>query len=602
MKVNYLKTIKGKITLSVVVFTLIFTGIISTVFYINSKKQINKNMVEVTDVNLRLVLDSLDEELKQIQSIIDWGRINSNLAELLVHEKNGTGNAKATKDFVDLFSTMVNSSTVGDSIKKVIVGGNNKQLMQMGTIYGHYTDMEICLNSDWFEPLYKANSLIFSGLVENKFKTDNSKFIIPVVRPVYSYLEKENIGFIMIAVDSDLVYYYLKKYVSYEDSDVMIFNDKGQIIAHYNQKYIGTSVEHFDEIKAKIGNGSKGSFQMKLDNRDITSVYYKSPVTGWYILQNLSEIQAKEQQFMIYRLIGITTICIATLGLILSLVLRYFINRPITNIYNKIKDISNGDFSVNESIESNDEIGKIGIGINQMSKDIVELMEQRINNEKTKKELEFKVLQTQVNPHFLYNTLNSIKWMATIQKASGIGEMSTALSRLLKNMAKNPSDEITIENEISLIKDYVVIQQYRYGESFSVIYDIEENMKQLKILKFTLQPLVENAIFHGIEPKQTKGIIEIKIWQNEEQIQIIVRDNGIGMSQDKIETVLKGHRDHVEDGLSGIGISNVSERIKMSYGKEYGLIINSVINEYTEIIINVPLNNHDNLTGGVSNV
>ena len=138
-----------------------------------------------------------------------------------------------------------------------------------------------------------------------------------------------------------------------------------------------------------------------------------------------------------------------------------------------MQEISNGNFSYEAAIEWNNEFGEIGKGINSLSTNVVQLMEHRIAVEKQQKELEYQVLQNQVNPHFLYNTLNSIKWMATIQNATGIAEMTTALSRLLKSISKGTRQVIPIREELELLKNYILIQQYRYGGIITVTYKIE---------------------------------------------------------------------------------------------------------------------------------
>lgn len=181
-----------------------------------------------------------------------------------------------------------------------------------------------------------------------------------------------------------------------------------------------------------------------------------------------------------------------------------------------------------------------------MSQDLAALIQKRIQDEKERKDLEYRILQSQINPHFLYNTLNSIKWMATIQGASGISEMTTALARLLKSISKGSHNRITLREELNLVKDYFLIQQYRYGGSISLECEIsEEALYDCLIHRFTLQPLIENALFHGIEPKGCAGKIRISANLDREaarqpRLIISVWDNGIGMDAETIKRVLSG--------------------------------------------------------------
>ena len=215
-------------------------------------------------------------------------------------------------------------------------------------------------------------------------------------------------------------------------------------------------------------------------------------------------------------------------------------------------------------------------------------------DEKQKKDLEYQILQSQINPHFLYNTLNSIKWMATIQNAPGIAEMVTALARLMKNVSKGTAAQIPLKEELALVKDYVLIQQYRYGGSLAVEYDIEsEELLECLIHRFTLQPLIENALFHGIEPKGCAGRIRIKASTQSlpglgDVLQISVTDNGIGMTEETIRQVLSGNAAPSADFFRQLGINNVNKRIQYEFGRDYGLSIQSTPGEYTTMTITLP--------------
>ncbi|MFQ8979695.1 MAG: sensor histidine kinase [Waltera sp.] len=214
------------------------------------------------------------------------------------------------------------------------------------------------------------------------------------------------------------------------------------------------------------------------------------------------------------------------------------------------------------------------------------------------------MLQSQINPHFLYNTLNSIKWMATIQGATGISEMTTSLSRLLKSISKGTSLLIDIREELSLLENYFTIQSYRYGGTITMDIQVDnESLYNSEIIKFTLQPLVENAIFHGIEPKGCAGHIRIHVGyetsDNTEKIRIDVTDDGVGMTADKATQVLRSNDDSSADFFREIGVSNVHKRLQYQFGAEYGITIESKEGEYTTMSIhipNIPLHNNETVS------
>ena len=285
---------------------------------------------------------------------------------------------------------------------------------------------------------------------------------------------------------------------------------------------------------------------------------------------------------------------ILSLGFFMVYSLTKTINQPVSKIQKKIHEIAHGVFSRDDSIEWNHELGDIGRGINSLSRDVVSLMEKRIDDEKQKKDLEYQILQSQINPHFLYNTLNSIKWMATIQGVTGIAEMTTALARLLKRVAKGNSAMIPLKEELDLVKDYFLIQQYRYGGSISIEYNIEsEDLYQCMIHRFSLQPIIENALFHGIEPKGSAGKITVDVHVQDREdgkdLNISVTDNGVGMTKETIEKAL--HQSPAKksaDFFRQVGIANVNQRIQYDYGPGYGISIESEPGVYTTMTILIP--------------
>ncbi|MCI8725470.1 MAG: sensor histidine kinase [Hungatella sp.] len=308
---------------------------------------------------------------------------------------------------------------------------------------------------------------------------------------------------------------------------------------------------------------------------------------GWYLHQILSRQQLIKQRQIYLLLIAAICVVILSLGMFMVLSLSRTINQPVARIQKKIDKIAHGDFTRDTSIEWEHELGDIGKGIDRLAFDVVNLMEKRIDDEKEKKDLEYQILQSQINPHFLYNTLNSINWMATIQGSPGIAEMTTALARLLRQVSKGSSSMITLEEELALVKDYFLIQQYRYGGGITIEYEIEsQELYQCLIHRFSLQPIVENALFHGIEPKGSTGKILVKAWtdtgEGKKDLRISITDNGVGMSREAIEKVLEQKpAKKSADFFRQVGIANVNQRIRHQFGGSYGISIDSQPGVYT---------------------
>ena len=290
----------------------------------------------------------------------------------------------------------------------------------------------------------------------------------------------------------------------------------------------------------------------------------------------------------------ISLLAILVLGLLLAFLLHRMITPPITALQNRITKISSGDFSFDPAIEWNNELGDIGRGINSMSASITALMDHRLEDEKQKQDLEYRMLQNQINPHFIYNTLNIIKWMATIQHAPGIAEMVTALSRLLKSVSKSNERLVPLYEEFALLNDYFTIQQYRYGGTITldVSYIEDEKLNHSCLIpRFTLQPLVENAIFHGIEPKGSAGEVTLRVERDTANGDVLIRltDDGIGMTAEQAAKALQEPGpEEAAAKYRHVGMWNVHKRLQYSFGEAYGLSIESEPGVGTTVMVRLP--------------
>lgn len=236
--------------------------------------------------------------------------------------------------------------------------------------------------------------------------------------------------------------------------------------------------------------------------------------------------------------------------------------------------------------EGEDEIAEIGKAFNRLVRHINGLIKAQKKMYEQKQELEMNALQAQINPHFLYNTLDSVRWMAVIQKANGIADTVMSLENLLRNMAKGAGDKITLREELSLAQDYVNLQQVRYMEIFDYICDVPEEYMDYMIVKMTMQPVIENAILHGIVPTGTYGEIKVGIRETEKDLYISIEDNGTGVDGKEFQNLVKNRKN--KNGMSGIGVANVDERLRMMYGKKYGLIFEGEKGRFARVIIHIP--------------
>lgn len=277
------------------------------------------------------------------------------------------------------------------------------------------------------------------------------------------------------------------------------------------------------------------------------------------------------------------------LALVLALILAAYLTKPISLLNNRLHRIADNDFSYDPEIEkAGGELGQIGRTVNEMTMSIENLLQTTEQSYEQRRKIEIQLLQSQVNPHFLYNTLDSIRWMAVIQKSPGIESMTRSLSNLLKNIAKGTQDKITLEEELALLHDYVEIQSVRYMEAFTFNDTVPKELYRYRIIKLTLQPLVENAIFHGIEPTGENGTITVTGREEGSDLILCVTDDGAGIPPDILPTLFSEERPRSHASLNGIGVCNVHKRLQMLYGDAYGLTIESEPGVGTCVTVRVP--------------
>ncbi len=266
------------------------------------------------------------------------------------------------------------------------------------------------------------------------------------------------------------------------------------------------------------------------------------------------------------------------------------ITKPMEELCAYTMKLANGSLKVGAPGSNIREIQMLSDQYDQMVVRIGELIEHIKEEQELKRKTELKLLQAQINPHFLYNTLDTIVWLAEGKRHEEVVEMITALSSFLRMGLNNGRDFITIRGEAEHIKSYLQIQHFRYEDIMDYEIDFEEEMKEYSMLKLTLQPIVENALYHGIKNCRKKGFLKISGWQENEDIFLRVEDNGIGMRPEELEKmqrqVCRGGED--VDQREGFGIANVAERIRLNFGGAYGLQIESQYGVGTKVTVRIP--------------
>lgn len=581
------KSLRNRLVLYFTLVILFIAISINIFYYYSSRRSLEQNMILNAKSTNLYIIDNINKQLKSVEQLSDWLFLNKNLDKLIY------GNSLTASNFINLFDAQdfinyqVLNSPVGKYISSLIYMRNSQIDIRTGEDAQQIDKFSI-QETEWFKSGIEARGRVrWGSVIENPAVQKNEKYILPLVRQIKNTITDEAEGWCMLGFKPSLISDVFTRFITEPEDSLMVVDSRGICIAHKDKEQIARNLSQ-DESVGRILGKENGYFMANTGNQKRLVVYNSFPDTDWMIIYSISYSQFDTQN----RLLRDITLTAITISVIFSIVLTFFLSlnltRPLRHIFKRLEDISSGVFKRDAALEGEDEMGILGKGINEMAGNIQKLLDRVIKEETEKRKLELKVLQNQVNPHFLYNTLNSIKWMATVQRAGGVADMISALGRLLRNIARGTDEKITLKEELTLLDDYLCIQDARYKGRIEVQYRIaDERLYQYRILKFTLQPVVENAIFHGIEPKKGMGLINIEAFEEENEMVLVVTDNGVGMSGEQIKNLFLKPDDNAR-GLSGIGVKNVDRRIKITYGEQYGLKIESSEGAYTKVRINIP--------------
>ena len=307
---------------------------------------------------------------------------------------------------------------------------------------------------------------------------------------------------------------------------------------------------------------------------------------GWYIREYTPKSEIMQD---IYRLqIIISSVFLMIMGTLLLVMNRFSksLTESIRQLQASMMEVRNENFKVRSPVIHQDEMGELTETFNMMTGRIQQLIEEDYKSKLLLKETEFRFLRAQINPHFLYNTLDAISWKAAMGGDKEVSKMAVALGRILRWSISKTDAYVSLAEETSNVEDYLSIQKMRYGESLSYVIAVEEPESRMPVPKMILQPLVENALVHGLEEKEGEKRLLIAAKEEDGLLQISIQDNGVGMTQERIEEVLGGRLK--QEKQHGVGLYNVHQRIQMSYGESYGIEIKSRLGEGTKILIRLP--------------
>lgn len=571
---------------------LLFLGI---VFYFVMHKTIYERVQNDQKLFLENQLQLVDSNLTLLENLIIQVSTDEDLHTLM--QENQEPQNKLNEVSERFYAKLDNYLQPIEKYVSVLhIEGNNGLRIRKG-FESYLIDRNDYENTEWFK-----NSMETSGAVcwwkmqENYTRVPHvwiaapTEYIVPIYKKICRSGDLEILGDMVVFVSPSLFFGEEYQYTLDPNTQIYLVDENGQIVYSDDQDCINGTAENAVNICDLVDfpihmSDAKQTRTEMADGKLI--VYRQSDITELSLVRVIElEKVVREASHFLY-MVGALAVVLIVLSFALSLIFSSSFTRPIEEVIKKIQYIAEGNFDYRHNIgPGGKKFELLYQNLYKMENDIKKMIEENRRKEKEKRRLELSMLQMQINPHFLYNTLSSIKWMAVFQRAKGIESMVNSLGIVLQASYSKMDEFVTLDEELDILGHYLNIQKIRYqGKIQMNLICKNQQLLSCYVPRFILQPVVENAVFHGIAPKDGEGEIKIIIAEEPGNLKITVEDNGVGMDETVLENVLKRSKGERQ---GHIGLANVHSRIRLIYGSEYGVHVESLKGKYTKVRIIMP--------------
>ena len=573
-------SIQSVIFATVAVLVLSAVVIVTGVSMKFTNTSIFENSSEYTHTIIQQMNQNIDSYIDYMENIAYLISSNEDVQDYLFDEKiDNEGRYRILNQFQTILDSRSDIRNVG------IISKNGRMLINDGS---KSVNQDLDLNTqEWYATaLEKPNGPILTSSHVQHIISGERPWVITLSRGIRDRSgsgEKEGVFFI------DLNYSAISGLCDQSTVGTkgyaFILDAKGNIVYHPQQQQLYNELQteniglimDTDEDTVLTGTGNDGKLYS----------ISRSEKTGWTVVDctNVKELLSKSRQAQsVYVL---TAIILVIVALLFSRFMARSITLPIQKLRDSMKKVQEGDFSVSDVVvDSKNEIGSLTKSFDVMTHRIHELMEQNVHEQEEKRKSELKALQSQINPHFLYNTLDSIIWMAEGKKNEEVVLMTASLARLLRQSISNEDEVVPIANEVEYARGYLTIQKMRYKDKLEFQIEVDSSILYIPLIKLVLQPIIENAIYHGLKYKESKGLLIVKGFMKDGNAVLQVIDDGVGMDEETLAHIYDKHK--VNYHSNGVGVYNVQKRLKLYYGEDYGITYTSELGKGTTATITIP--------------
>ncbi|GKX29311.1 hypothetical protein SH1V18_17910 [Vallitalea longa] len=554
---------RAKIILSIISITAIISIITAIIYYKRTSNTIQINYRKTISENINNKALEFDTIMRKMYYTCIEASCDKELIRL-IREQNGG------QDRLLAISILLNHYKISsDNIDSIYVYLPREKKIVISQEYKAVKNINTSNDYNW---LRNTNNYIqnFSPIyIEDDIGSAN-KFLFTYKKPIKDPDTNELIGEIAFNMDERIVYFLcLDSINSSLNITTEIMNKDNKIVSSKLLSKLGKEVCLEEYVNAK-------------QYQKITA-----PFTGYDFISVLDVNALTKDIVQIRNYIIIAAIITIIIAILLAFIMSNRLYAPVKNLKIAMRKLSEGDLKARAIITGNDEITILSRRFNNMADRMEKLIDELVTEKLLKKEAELEALQYQITPHFMYNTLNSIKCAAFLEEAYDIVDLLDAFIELLQSTISKKGAFITLEDELNLVKNYVLLQRFRYKDNFSVEYEIDNNVKTLYVPRLILQPLVENSIYHGLDTKTDKNRIIICASMTHDELVLSIEDNGKGMAEDVKKNIFKRQTSKKEK-FNHIGITNIKDRINLYYGDYGNISYSSVLEKGTKVVIIIP--------------
>ena len=576
---SYIKSLQGKINMSLLFIVAAAVVSFMIISIDQSRTAVRNTAIEYTSQIIEMMNGSIDSYITNMESIAQIVAEDSDVRSFLFMETDGAEIPEVYgKKVSELFRTL--TDTGSDICNIGIISEEGRYLINdSGTEINPYAGYE---NTKWYQKALSGEEVITSSHVQNIVK-DEFPWVVTLSREIPG--RKDGAGAVLfVDLNFSSISDLCEKTSLGTKGYVYIMDEEGNLIYHPRQRLIYSGLLE-EEFTPDMQQQEEVVFSE--DGQKLYTIS-RSEVTGWTMVgvTYLDEMMSGTNRLR--NLFYLMAVVLVGLALILSIFLTDVVTKPLRKLRETMKAVEEGNFEVEIKVpDTGDEISDLFRSFRSMILKIRELIEQNNAEQLEKRKSELNALQAQINPHFLYNTLDSIIWMAEGGNRRDVVLMTSSLAKLLRKSISNKNEMVTLEEEIEYTRSYLTIQKMRYVDKLEYEIEVEPAIRRIEVVKLIIQPLVENAIYHGIKYKEGKGLVRIEGGFGENRIVLRVIDNGVGMTREQLSHVFDERE--TDTRKNGVGVLNVHRRIQLHYGAEYGLSFESSVGEGTTVNIHLPL-------------